>query len=116
MYDIETGIERVNSKNKLNDFVSMLFDEEENKNDDDIMGDIKLSSLLRRYLELFGLSVSDDYSEFVPIDFDLSPNIELKCRVLQEAIDNNKKIYETSLYPSLVDDVIIDDKSSGVIK
>lgn len=112
MDDLETIIERdfnlekKSVKNDLDDFTMMLMDTEDNKDSNQQLSDIQVSSLMTKYLDSFGLSIYDSEADnFVPIDFKLAENNDCKIAILNEAIEKKIKIEETSLYPALVEHV-----------
>lgn len=112
MDDIKTVLERdfdlrkVNSSNSdVDEFTLMLMNEEESKSAEDVMNDMRLASLMKQYLGLFGLGFYDDYRDVVPVEFEISTNSEYKSKILNEAIEKRIKIQDTNLYPALVEHV-----------
>lgn len=112
----EFNLEKLNTKSSVDEFTLMLMDEEDSKGSSDIMNDMRLSSLMKKYLEIFGLNVNDDYRDVVPIDFELATDSDYKCRILEEAISKRVRIEETSLYPNLVEHVDFLDEGSNYMK
>ena len=91
-------------KEEIDTYIEDLLDSTENYIKKNYNKELVYSELLGEYLRKIGKEISDDYSSNIPIDFE-SANTDLKIKILQDAIDNNILLEQSSYYNDIFNDV-----------
>ena len=87
----------------INNFVGKMIEETEKElNSENIGSKVYLNSLLVDYLRRLGRSIEEDYSDVIPMSFELLSN-ESKIEVLNDCINNQIVIEKSKVYTSLLE-------------
>lgn len=87
----------------INNFVGKMIEETEKElNSENIGSKVYLNSLLVDYLRRLGRSIEEDYSDVIPVSFELLSN-ESKIEVLNDCLNNQIVIEKSSVYTSLLE-------------
>ena len=87
----------------INNFVGKMIEENEKSlSSENLDSKIYLNTLLIDYLRKLGRSIEEDYSDVIPVSFELLSN-ESKIEVLNDCLNNQIVIEKSSVYTSLLE-------------
>ena len=87
----------------INNFVGKMIEENEKSlSSENLDSKIYVNTLLIDYLRKLGRSIEEDYSDVIPVSFELLSN-ESKIEVLNDCLNNQIVIEKSSVYTSLLE-------------
>ena len=87
----------------INNFVGKMIEENEKSlSSENLDSKIYLNTLLIDYLRKLGRSIEEDYSDVIPVSFELLSN-ESKIEVLNDCLNNQIVIEKSKVYTSLLE-------------
>ena len=87
----------------INDIVGKMIDDTEKSfSSENIEVKITLNNLMIDYLRKLGKSLEEDYSDVIPISFELLSN-DSKISVLKDCLNNQIVIEKSKVYNSLIE-------------
>jgi len=94
---------------ELNQYVKTLMDDLESEDMSTKLKKLTYSELLDEYLIKHGKDkMLDDYSDVVPVMFQISDDYDKKNKILEDAINNGILIENSTLFPDILEHVEIE--------
>ena len=87
----------------INNYADKLINKSLNESEDINIKKQTTFLLQINYLKKYGREISDDNRDIVPILFEVSDDWDKKTKILVEAINENKKIIDCKLYPTILE-------------
>ncbi len=89
----------------LDDYVQKLIDELLNQTPEQMLIKMEYASLLSEYLRRFGREMDEDYSDIIPLEFEIFDGVDLKNKILRDALDKQISIEKSEYYLDILEGV-----------
>ena len=89
----------------IDNFIRKMLDRLENETPEQMLKKMEYSSLLSEYLGRLGREVDENYSDIIPIEFEISDAVDLKIKILKDALDKQIPIEKSEFYTFILEGV-----------
>ena len=87
----------------IDDFIQEMLDEDLKQSPEVMEKKMLYSQLMTEYLNQHGLDPTEDYSELIAGEFEMSNDLDTKIKVLGDALDKGILLEKSAYYPELLE-------------